>query len=216
MPAGALASEVIDAPLDETVPADDVRRVGCNVASDSEVRCTSSESVTLRCDVCGLTRFAFTAQTRVGARHCEQQHQPSSSRSVKHMPVTPARLGCLAGCREFSAFGFVPIRGAASTDEARRDAARRAGVGFAGVASFRGCAATAAQQIASSAPVCREVAPRSNRGWRAEIARKRGEDSSERQGQRQRARASQWWTPLPSRVRGARLSCCSFGMVAAF
>ncbi len=155
--------------------------------------------ISLRCGACGRRRSAFIARTRVGACHCEQQHQPPASRSIKHTPFTPARLGCLAGCREFSAFGFVPIRGAASTDKARRDAARRAGVGFACVASFRGCAATAAQQIASSAPVCREVVPRSDRSWRAEIARQRGrvsevsvcEIETETETERERARAAQ-------------------------
>ena len=40
----------------------------------------------------------------------------------------------MAGCHEFSAVGFVSARGAAARDEARIDAVRGGGVGFAGVA----------------------------------------------------------------------------------
>jgi hypothetical protein len=49
VPVDAFVSEVVDATLDETVPADDSWR-GSNVASDSEVRCTSSGSATHGCD----------------------------------------------------------------------------------------------------------------------------------------------------------------------
>ena len=73
----------------------------------------------------GLVQVAATASSIT--RDFLPSPEASSPRQLASVP-------CLAGCHEFSAVGFVSVRGAASRDKAHRDAVHRGGVGFAGVA----------------------------------------------------------------------------------
>jgi hypothetical protein len=79
------------------------------------------------------THAGFHSRSRC---RCCERHRPSpSTGNAKH---APAPIGCLARC-------YKRVEGAAGSVGARRDAACRDGVGFAGVASFRDRAATAAR-----------------------------------------------------------------------